>query len=216
MASWESVKNKQNDLIRKALEGSVFVAPHSATSIVTLTGSDSSLNALPSGYEDVGWLNDEGAQFSREVENSDVTSWGSVEPTRRDITSDVTTLSFAMQETKITTLGLYTGADMTAVTPDATSGEVSIEKPDRPSTRHYRVLSIAVDLSDAGDIYIARYLPRASVTEFDDQAFQSSDDEAILWSVTMTGYRDETLGYSERWMFGGPGWEAQLSAMGFA
>lgn len=215
MASWESLKEHQNALIRKALEGSVFIAPFSSSSVTSLTGADSSLNTLPAGYEDVGFLTDDGAQFSREVDSSDITSWGSVEPTRRDITADTTELALAMQETKSATIGLYTGADMSAVVPDATSGEVSIEKPDRPAVRFYRVLSIGVDLSEAGDIYVARYLPRASVTDYDDQAYQSSDDEPILWSVTMTGYMDSVVGYSERWMFGGPGWEALLSSMGF-
>lgn len=216
MADWESLKNHQNALIRKALEGSVFVAPYSATGITSVTGSDSSLNALPAGYEDVGFISDDGAQFSRDVDSSDVTSWGSVEPTRRDITSDVTTLQIAMQETKKTTIGLYTGADMSAVTADASSGEVQVEKPDRPAAKYYRVLSVAVDLSDAGDIYVCRYLPRASVTDFDDQAFQSSDDDPILWSVTMTGYNDAASGFSERYQFGGPGWKALLGAMGFS
>ncbi len=216
MASWESLKDHQNQLIRKALEGSVFVAPYSSSAITSLTGADSSLNALPAGYEDVGHISDDGAQFGREVDSSDVTSWGKVEPSRRDITSDVTTLQFAMQETKKNVIGLYTGADMTAVVPDATSGEVSIEKPDRPARRFYRVLAIGVDLSDAGDIYVARFLPRAEVTDFDDQALQSSDDDPITWSVTMTGYHDSVAGYSEKFMFGGPGWEALLSSMGFS
>ena len=215
MPSWESLKNKQNELIRKALEGSVFAAPYTSSVIATLTGADSALLALPAGYEDVGNIGSDGAQFGRDVETSDVTSWGAVEPTRRDITSDTTTLQVAMQETKRNVIGLYTGADMTAVTPDATSGEVIVEKPDRPSVRYYRVLAIAVDLAEAGDIYVARFLPRASVTDFDEQAFQSSDDEPITYGVTFTGFMDSAAGYSERWHFGGPGWEALLASMGW-
>ena len=215
MAAWESLKNHQNTLIRKALEGSTFIAPTTSSAITALTGADSSLNALPAGYNDLGWMSDDGAQFSADVESSDITSWGAVEPTRRDITSDVTTLQVNLQETNKHTIGLYTGADMTAVVPDATSGEVVIEKPDRPPVRFWRVLTIGVDIADGGEIYIARFLPRASVTDKDDQAFQSSDDSALGWPVTLTAYMDSALGYSERYYFGGPGWEALLSAMGF-
>jgi hypothetical protein len=215
MASWESLKNKQNELIRKALEGSVFVAPSTSAAITTLTGSDSSLTALPAGYEDVGWTSDDGASFGRNVDTSDVTSWGSVEPTRTDIVKDTTTLKFGCQETKLLTIGLYTGADMSAVTADPTSGEVSIEKPDRPRQTFYRAFTVGVDLSDAGEIYVARFLPRASVTDYDDQAFKSSGDDPTMWAVTMTGHMDSTLGYSERYLFGGAGWKALLTDMGF-
>ena len=214
MPAWETLKKHQNTLIRKSLEGSTFIAPITADPIASLTGPDSALNALPAGYNDLGWMSDDGAQFSSDIETSDVTSWCAVEPTRRDIVSDVTTLQVSLQETNKHTIGLYTGADMTAVVPDATSGEVVVEKPDRPPLRHYRVLTIGVDLADAGEIYIARFLPRASLTDKDDQAFSNGDDP-LGWPVTLTGYMDPTLGYSERFYFGGPGWEALLSSMGF-
>lgn len=214
MPAWETLKNHQNTLIRKQLEGSTFIAPTTSTAIAALTGTDSSLNALPAGYSDLGWMSDDGAQFSSDVSSSDVMSWGSVEPTRRDIVSDITTLEVTLQETNKNTIGLYTGVDMTAVVPDATSGEVVVDKPDRPASRTWRVLTIGVDLADAGEIYIARFLPRASVTDKGDQAFNNGDDPTG-WPVTMTAYMDPGVGYSERFFFGGPGWEALLGAMGF-
>ena len=215
MPAWEDLKNHQTQLIRKALEGSTFIAPTSASLITALTDASGELLALPDGYVDVGLISDDGPQFASEVESSDITSWGHVQPTRRDITSDVTTLSVVLQETNRWTTALYTGVDPFAITPDPTSGEVQIAKPDRPSPRYYRVLTIGVDLSDAGEIYIARYLPRASVTDKDDQAFQSASDEALGWPVTLTGYLDSAAGYAETYFFGGPGWVALLEDMGF-
>jgi hypothetical protein len=82
-----------------------------------------------------------------------------------------------------------------------------------PGFRYYRVLGLFVDETNDGEIYIARYMPRARVTEFAEQAF-NNDDEAILWGVTMTGFEDSTVGYSHRWIFGGPGWLALLNEMG--
>ena len=213
--TYDELQQRNAALIMKALQGSVFIAPYSATALTTLTDTDKLLKTLPDGYEDAGWTSSDGAQFSRNVDTSDITGWGSVEPLRSDVTSDVTTLQMELLETKSATIGLYTGADMTAVTPDATTGEVGIEKPDRPSFQYYRALAVAVDLTDDGEYYIARYLPRARVTDFDDQSFQSSDDSPITWAVTMTGYLDPTLGYSEKYFFGGPGWASRLAAMGF-
>jgi hypothetical protein len=211
---YDDLQSKKNQLIRKGLDGSVFVAPFTADAIDTLTDdADMLLKALPTGYDDLGWLSEDGAQYSSDVETSDITGWGGIEPLRSDITQDTTTLEVAALETKLITIGLYTGADTSTITANATTGEVSIEKPARPSVRYYRVLSIAVDLSDAGEIYIARFLPRARVTDKSDQPHQSSDDEPITWGVTFTSYVDSTLGYSERYLFGGPGWNALLADM---
>jgi len=179
-------------------------------------GLDSGINlkTLPSGMDDLGWLSGDGAQFSRDVSTSDVTSWGSVTPTRSDVTSDTSTMAVTCQETKLLTIGLATGADLAAITADAQTGEVSIEKPTRPASKHYRALSVAVDLGDGGEIYVARFLPRAKVTNYAEQAFGSGDDP-IAWGVTLTGEEDSNLGYSERWLFGGAGWQFLLNDMGF-
>lgn len=215
--AYDDVQQRNAALIFKALQGSVFVAPYSAAAITTLTDpADKLLAPLPQGYEDVGWVSDDGAQFGRDVETSDITGWGAVESLRSDINSDVTTLQIACLETKKATIGLYTGADMSTAVPDPTSGELGIEKPARPSFRYYRVLALAVDLTDDGEYYVARFLPRARVTDFDEQAYQSSDDAPVTWSVTLTSYQDPVLGYAEKYLFGGPGWAAKLADMGFA
>lgn len=210
------LSNKQEDLIRKTVDMSVFIAPYTAPLITDLTDpADMLLNALPAGYEDVGLINSDGAQFSREIEKSEITSAGRVTPTRSDITSDITNMEIGCQETKLATIGLYTGADVTAIVPDPVSGEVQIAKPERPKPKRYRALALGVDENDAGEIYIARFLPRAEVEEVGDQAYQSEEDEALLWPVTLTGRYDRTAGYSEVWLFGGPGWQSLLTAMGF-
>jgi len=220
VADYEALKNKQTELIRKALDGSVFVADVTAAAITNLTTYTAGppavidLTPLPTDYDDLGWLTNDGAQFSRDVSASEVTSWGSVTPTRTDVTSDSTTMTVTAQETKLLTIGMATGADLSGITPAVNTGEVSIAKPARPKSKHYRVLSLAVDQGDAGEIYIARFLPRAKVTGYSEQSFGGGDDP-ITWGVTMTGEEDSTLGYSERWIFGGPGWNALLVPMGF-
>lgn len=215
-ALYDDVQQRNAALIFKALQGSVFIAPFSSSAITNLTdSSDKLLAALPAGYEDVGWTSDDGAQFGRDVDTSDITGWGSVEPLRSDVNSDVTTLQIACLETKKATIGLYTGADITQAAPDDTTGELSIEKPSRPSFRYYRALALAVDQTDEGEYYIARFLPRSRVTDYGEQSMQSSDDSPVTWEVTLTSYQDPALGYAERYIFGGPGWAAKLVDMGF-
>lgn len=219
MAGFSALRNKQRELIRKATDGSVFLASISVDPIDILTEAvvgppaTIGLKTLPEGYDDLGWLTGDGAQFSRDVSTSDITSWGSVSPTRSDITSDTSTLTVVCQETKLQTIGLGTGADLDAIVADATTGEVKIAKPLRPSAKTYRVLSLAVDENDSGEIYIGRFMPQGKVTGYAPQNFGGGDN-AIEWGVTFTGSEDSALGFSEAWFFGGPGWQAQLTEMG--
>lgn len=214
--SYDDVQQRNAALIFKALQGSVFSGPYSAAAITNLTdSSDKLLAPLPAGYADLGWTSDDGAQFGRDVDTSDITGWGAVEPLRSDVNSDVTTLQVACLETKLSTIALYTGATIAPDAPDNITGELSVEKPSRPSFKYYRVLALAVDLTDDGEYYVARFLPRARVTDFGEQSYQSSDDSPVTWEVTMTSYQDPVLGYAERYIFGGPGWAAKLEAMGF-
>ncbi|MCW2904926.1 MAG: hypothetical protein JWO67_7191 [Streptosporangiaceae bacterium] len=213
--SYDTLQNRQQSLIRKMLEGSVFIAPITADPITSITDTDKLLKALPAGYDDVGWLSDAGANFERKVDAPEIKSWGSVEPTRTDIISDVTTLKLECQETKKATIGLGTGADMSGITADVTTGEVDIPKPARPGIQYHRALAVGVDLTDNGELYVARFLPRCRVTNYDNTDFQASGDKPLTFGVTLTAYIDSSLGYSERWLFGGAGWFAIKTAMGF-
>lgn len=221
MAGYSSVDNKKRELIRKALKGSVFLAPITADPIGALTAATGvapnkviDIVPFPDGYEDLGYLSTDGASFAREVSQSEVSSWGSNTPTRTDITADTTSLAVNAQETKLLSIGLATGAELSSLTLNAETGELSISKPDAPASRSYRALALAVDSYQGDEIYIARFLPSAKVTNYAEQSFGGSDDP-IGWGVTLTGEKDSTLGYTERWIFGGPGWYKLTSAMGW-
>lgn len=210
---YSTLKDKKTELIRKARDGSCFIAATSVAAITNLTsGSSADLVALAAGYEDLGWISQDGAAYARTTEVSEVNSFGSVEPTRSDTTRDTITLSVTCQETRLTTLGLYTGADIASIEAAATTGETQIEKPSRPGFRYYRLLGLFVDDGDDGEIYIARFMPRAKVTEVGEQTFTDGDDP-ISYPVTFQGYEDSTLGYSHKWFFGGPGWQALTADM---
>lgn len=214
MPAYSAIKDKKTELIRKARDGSAFVGDISVSAITALTtGAGALLNTLPVGMEDLGWTSTDGASYSRETTTSDVQSFGSVEPTRSDVTSDTIQMTVTAQETKLLTLGLYTGADLSAALAAAVTGEFQIEKPDRPGFKHYRLLGLFVDDGDDGEIYLARYMPRARVTDFAEQSFTDGDDP-ISYGLTFTGTEDSTLGYSHKWFFGGPGWLALLDSMG--
>lgn len=217
---YADLAQKNNQLIRKAVDGSAFIADITASPITTLTVDSvttpgtPTLNDLPAEYTDLGLIDDAGAVFADAVSTSDITSWGKVQPTRRDITSDVETLHIVCQETKLQTIAAYTGVAASALVPDATTGEVSVAKPVRPATIYHRLLVIGVDPSDPGEIYLAKFFPRASITDKGDQVYMSGDT-GVWWDCTFTAYEDAALGYAVRYVFAGAGWKALLTDMGF-
>lgn len=211
---------KQDALIRKALDGSVFGASSAADPITSLTvdgpvTGTPTLALLPDGYDDFGLLSDTGAKFSSAVTTADITSWGRVEPSRRDITKDVTDLQIIMQETKLVTVSAYLGVDPTTVTPDATTGEAHFTKPSRPTVQTYRLLTLGVDQNDSGEIYCACFMPRASLTNKGDLSMMSGAD-GLFYDTTWTAFTDSSLGFAVRFIFGGPGWKPMLTDMGWS
>lgn len=218
MPAIDALQELQTDLIRKSTSGSVFLAPYSADSIDEATlfdavTGDLAAAGLPTGYDDLGYLTDAGAQFARSISTSDVTSWQSQTPTRSDITADTDTLQVACQETKLKTVGLYLNADTSALVPGG-NGVLRVDKDPNPVSRFYRALSVAVDEQSDGEIVICHYLPKAEVTAFDNQNFAKGTDP-VLWGVTLTGRMDDVLGTAGSYIFGGAGWKNRLAAMGF-
>lgn len=215
MPNYAALQKHKNQLIRKGLGGSLFLAPSTAVTLPEAFTSDTGdLVALPVGWLDGGLMTDDGMQFARNVDLSEVTSFGETAPTRSDVTSDVETVEVAFQETSQLTIAMFTGASLASLVADATTGELNIVKPDRPAPRLWRVFALAVDENAAGEIYVGRYFPQAKVTDYADQAYAKGDDP-ITWGCTLQAEKDPALGYAVRYVFGGPGWISLLVDMGF-
>jgi hypothetical protein len=212
MPSFSDLQSLVDANIRKGLQGSVFVAPMSVTAEIVALKDATGLLSVPSGYVDVGRLTkDQGATWTREVETSDVTSLGAGQPTRRDITSDVTGLQFTMQESKRAVFELHEGIDLSAVTYDA-NGNVSWDKPDRPASIYYRVFALFKDGEGTDAVYFAKWLPRVQVTDRGEQAW--NEENELQYPVTLTAFVDSEFGTSARTLWAGS--TARLDAMGFS
>ncbi len=216
MPDLAALADHKSELIRKALEGSIFIAPFSATPISTMTtGAGGALAALPTGYKDVGFVEKSNAvTWSRSVNTQEVMVWGDIFPARRDITKDDSQLKFTMLETKKQAMELYYGIDLTSTTADATTKEVSFEQPSRPDTKFWRVFGLFQDGAGSDTIYVGRFYPRASVVDMSDQKW-SDDSDPVAWDVAMSAVTDTDLGYPVKHYFGGPGWQTLLADTGF-
>ncbi|QDF19523.1 major tail protein [Arthrobacter phage Kumotta] len=211
MATFTEAKGHNTSLIRKVLEMAIFVKPWAEDDEeITAIWGASGLT-IPTGYLPVGVVTKaDGATWSRDQETSDVESYGYSEPTRTDIVKDVTGLAFTMQESKRTTMEIYHGLDLTAVTTDA-QGNFYFDRGSRPITRKWRVLALGKDGDGPNAIYVAKWLPKAQVTENGEQAWSEGDE--IKYPATFSGKTDEQFGTSFREIWGGPGLDH--AAMGF-
>lgn len=213
---YAGIEVKKNELIRKGTQGSVFIAPVTATAITSTNLFDATtggLAALPAGYKDLGWTAITGAVFARKVTSTDIPAWGTNDPVRSDITADTTTLQVDGYETKLQTISLYTGVDQSTMIP-ATNGSLQVNLPSAPQPKFYRALALAIDESSGGEIVIARFLPRCQVTNYTNQSY-SNDKDPLVWGIELTAYQDSTLGFAQAQLYGGEGWLSLITRMGF-
>jgi hypothetical protein len=215
MADYAALRNKKNELIRRAKDGSIFVADMAVaapTALTELTGAGL-ITLDDEDWTDLGWTSTEGVTYDRETETVDTSSFGSREATRSDVTRDEISMSCTAQETHALTMAITTGADITAIKANATTGEVAVAKPTTPRLRYYRVLGLFLDHDDDGaEIYFGRFMPRAQVSDFGSQGY-NEDENGISYPMTFRGKEDSTLGYSHKWFWGGPGFKALLTTM---
>ena len=209
---------RNSGLIRKAQDCVILLGPENAALITTITtGASSALidfATAHSSYISLGrHTKEDGLNWSRDINAEDVTSHGVSEPTRRDMTSDVLSLQVQLQETKKRTMELAFGVDLTPVTPTATTGEIAFIKPAAPSTIFYRLIALASDGAGTSTYYYARLLARVSVSSIDAQVW--SETSELRTPVTFTAHLDDAAGFAVKEFWGGPGWKANLVAMGF-
>lgn len=224
MAVLEDIQQKQNELIRKWVSASMFIAPVTAAVPTELTSftvgppAVIDLAPLPPGpptYQDVGLVGKEdGYTWGNEWEMSETTSHGYSDPTRRDILSNVSTINFIAQESKKVVHEVFYNLDLSAVTGDADSGEVQFSKPLSLRTRYYRAFFVGQDGFGDQAIYMGCLYPRAMISETDEQS--GNEETEYAYPMTLTATPDTTLGTAVKFFWGGPGWRSLLSAMGYA
>lgn len=216
MVDYKSLENNRGSLIRKVLGGIILVAPMDVEVPTTLfdgpNGEFTDLVEL--GYSNLGWLSkSEGITFPREVELADIESFGSQEPTRSDISSDVTSATFTCQETNKQVLEMFHNVDLDDVMPDPETGELSFDQPAQPETVYRRIIYIGKDGNDQNAKYIAKIMPRATVSEFTEQTW--SNESELSYGLTVKATQDEDANFALRHIFGGPGFADLYENMGF-
>lgn len=214
-ADFDTVADRNSDLIFKAVKGAVLLAPYSTSEAVTTVVATGGQINVPTGFTSVGWISDDGATFSRNTDTSDISGWGSGAFLRRDITSSDLTLQFTALETRANTMGLREGKLYTGTSAQVSvAGEWSSEIPDKPDVLYYRALTIGMDGSGDSLIYFVRALDKVMVSDMDDEVWSNGDDP-INFNVTLSALPDGETGVVGRTILCGPGLLAKAVDMGF-
>ena len=200
----------------KALGGIIYMAD-STTAIPSAFTSGASADLLqldPALWFRLGLLTQkDGVTFARALKQDDEMSWGYEEPTRSDISQDTTTGAFVLQEVNRRAMELYHFVDLSAVTPDATTGEVQFNKPQLSVPVYHRLIFMAVDGTGTDRRYQFKIMPKAQVSAVKDEVWQQTT--ATSFPITVTAKVDDTLGYAVRNVLAGPGQLARNSQAGF-
>lgn len=215
MSKYDELNTAKGKLIRKALGGLILAAPMSVEVpdklFIDAKGGFADFKSL--GYKGVGYVTKgDGITFSRETEQSEIESFGVQEPTRIDFTKDVTSAAFKCQETNKQVLEMYNNVDLTDVKADE-NGEFSFNSPRQPTATYRRVIYISKDGNGDDAKFIIKVMPRAIVSEVQEQ--QWSNESEIAYGLTLKATFDDEVGYAVRHVFGGPGFTALLEDMGF-
>lgn len=183
----------------------VLLGAEDADEITTIVdGTDGDSLSIPGTYKPVGYIGkDDGATLTPGIDTSDSTAYGETQPINQYITSTSFTAGFTMKETNKTVLEAYYGMDLSAVQAKLATKEITWDVPDAPDVRYVRLLLLGQHRDGADAIWVAQWLPKASISDIGAQTMSDSDD--FVYPVTYTALVDSTVGTSRRPFIAGPG-----------
>lgn len=221
MPQFSDVVTHKDELWRKALGVVLAVAPFTTPALTSiLDTTDGTLAALPTGWDQLGRVTEDGVTWPRETELSELFGLGSTNPARSDIRRVTKRVSFTVAESRRKVLEIAQGVDLSATptnkVPAATgNAEVTWDEPEIPNYDYMRLVAIARDTTGAGEMYIGRQLLRCKVTEVGDETW-SDQDSSMVTPLTLTAYFDSVAGTAMRHFRGGPGYGEIVENEGFA
>lgn len=151
----------------------------SATAVAPADGT----TALDSSFNDFGIVTTDGATTSTNITSTDIPGFGSYQPVRTLIQSEVLTVHFVAQETNKVTAAVKTRQALSAVTV-TTGNKISLTRGPGRDAKYALVLD-ALD----GVNHIRKFYPSARLTALGDQ--QIGFGAAIVYDFTFTAYPDD-------------------------
>lgn len=133
-----------------ALDGTVYVGDYGVTIPTGLTAPD------PDDFDELGYVNEEGASFTQSLEHTDLMVWQSLDPIRRIRSSRTIGVSMMLRQFGPLTLPRALGGG--TFTPGASVGVYQLPLPEDVQT-----VTVIVDAID-GDVTYRFVYPRMQIS----------------------------------------------------
>ena len=217
MPTFDTLRQESDEraLIRKIQKAVAFLAPTSVDLPESLFDVGGTLVYLKAaGFLPVGMVTPEGYSFGRDISKEDVSALGYASAVRSDITEVARSVTFTPLETgRKHMLELTYGTDLSAVTQDATTGEVVINEPDLPVGQEYRLLVLGSDGPAADNWILGRGYGSVKLASTDSQTWGTGDP--VQQPLTFDVFTDTEIGTPVRHYMGGTGAVKHKTVMGF-
>lgn len=217
MPTFDTIRQDADEraLIRKIQKAVAFLAPPTVDLPTSLFGVGGALIDLKTeGWLPVGMVTPDGYDFGRDISKEDVTALGYASSVRSDITEVARSVTMTPLETgRKHMLELSLGTDLSAVTQDATTGEVVIDEPDLPVGQEYRLLIIGSDGPAADNWILGRGYGVVKLASTDSQKWGTGDP--VSQPLTFDVFTDSEIGTPVRHYMGGTGAVKHKAVLGF-
>lgn len=217
MPTFDTIRQGADEraLIRKIQKAVAFLAPVSVDlpeSLFDVAGA--LIDLKTAGWLPVGMVTPDGYEFGRDISKEDVTALGYASAVRSDITEVARSVTMTPLETgRKHMLELNYGTDLSAVTQDATSGEIVFDEPDLPVGQEYRLLIVGSDGPAAENWILGRGYGRVKLASTDSQKWGTGDP--VSQPLTFDVFTDSEIGTPVRHYIGGTGAVTHKTVMGF-
>lgn len=164
-----------SDNVRVAVTGEVMVGATSATAPTGTGGSTT-------GFTGLGYVSEDGVTETRDRSVDNLKAWQNGATVRTVVTDSNLTYAFTLLETKLETIELFYGAE---VTQAVSEGNFVI---DAGSTGGRK--SFIIDVVDGAEL-LRVYIPSGEITEVGDVVY--SNGEPIGYEMTVTAYTSSAI-----------------------
>ncbi|MFS0718864.1 hypothetical protein ABC337_05025 [Arthrobacter sp. 1P04PC] len=217
MPTFATIQADANErkLIRKVQRAVAFLGKSDVElpeSIFAVGGGLIDLKAL--GWKPVGIVTPDGYKFSRSITKEDVDALGYATPARSDITKVARQVTFTpLEHGRRHILELKYGQDLSAVTQDATSGEIVFDEVDLPSGEEYKLLILGNDGPASENWVMGKGYGSVKLADSGEEAWGGSDP--VKSDLTLDVFVDEETGTPVRHYLGGTGALKYKDVLGF-
>lgn len=214
-STWLSLFNSgpaQPNQLFKGLYGSVLVQDYSTSNtFANYSPFDSTTGLLNSTllttdlWQDLGYMDENGVEFTPTWTMAETNAWQSRQPLRSDVTVDTEQAMFtALQQTPALDC-LREGMPLSAAGSEGATG-YAVTHPVVPQVAYYSFLFIAVDGTTSNPSFMAKLWPKCAMIKPDKQDWQAKTE--VQNKLTVQAYPDSVAGFTRKLYREGPAWRS--------